>query len=210
MKVNRPADGRRLAGMWNRHACDRAHSRSKRKPRLMIGPKRLMPATAFMLLIGASSAVAQAPPPPQRTTATFEDWTIRCEIRVGPPPQKSCEMTQAVQIQGQPNPISQVAIGRPTKADPLKLVIQVPINVWLPTGVKLLADDKDPGILTNYKRCLPAACFADVEIKDDTVKKLRSLTENGKLQFKDANQQDVALPVSFKGFGQAFDAMAKE
>ena len=28
--------------------------------------------------------------------------------------------------------------------------------------------------------------------------------------FKDANQRDVALPVSFKGFGIAYDALTKE
>jgi invasion protein IalB len=38
---------------------------------------------------------------------------------------------------------------------------------------------------------------------------LRGLKTNGKLQFKAANEKDVAVPVSFKGFGDAYDAMQK-
>jgi invasion protein IalB len=164
------------------------------------------------VLAFAGPAHAQTQPPagaaPQRTTATYEDWTVRCETHPGKP--KTCEMVQAVHIKGQANPISQIAIGRTNKADPLKAVFQVPINVWLPTGVKLVYDDKEPGIAATYKRCLSAACFADLEIKDDIVKKLRGRTEQGHLQFKDAAQRDIAIPVSFKGFGQAFDMLAKE
>ena len=51
--------------------------------------------------------------------------------------------------------------------------------------------------------------LADTDLKDDLVKKFRGLDESGKLQFKDGAQQDIAIPVSFKGFGQAYDAMQK-
>ena len=122
---------------------------------------------------------------------------------------KTCEMVQAMQIKGQAQPVTQIAIGRQTKTEPMKIVFQVPINVWLPTGIKLVADDKDPGILGTYRRCMPAACIADADIKDELIKKLRGLSESGKLQFKDGAQQEIAIPVSFKGFGQAYDAMQK-
>ncbi len=155
-------------------------------------------------LLWAGAAMAQAP---QRTTATYEDWTVRCEVHEAT---KACEMTQAAQVQGQANPLTQIAIGRPSKTEPLKIVFQVPINVWLPTGVRLTTDDRDPGLLASYKRCIPGGCFADSELKDDVVRRMRSATENGKLHFKDAAQKDVTIPVSFKGFGQALDALAKQ
>jgi invasion protein IalB len=163
----------------------------------------------FLVTLMPAAVFAQTAP--QRTTATYEDWTLRCETREGTPPQKTCEMVQAVQIQGQGAPISQIAIGRASKGAPLKVVFQVPINVWLPTGVTLISDDKEPtGLAATYKRCLPAACLADTELKDDLVKKLRARTDPGRLEFKDGGQRNVAIPVSFKGFGQALDAMAKE
>src|SRR5581483_6086403 len=141
---------------------------------------------------------------PQRTTATYDDWTLRCENQEHG---KTCEIVQTTQVQG--NPVSQIAIGRPNKSEPVKIVFQVPTNVWLPTGVRLTVDDKDPGIAAAFKRCIGNACFADIDLKDDALKKLRAQQENGKLLFKDANQKDAALPVSFKGFVAAYDAMMK-
>lgn len=155
-----------------------------------------------VFLTVSSPAFAQTP---RLTTATYDDWTVRCEMREAG---KSCEMEQTSQVQGQP--ISQVAIGRPTKSEPLRIVFQVPINVWLPAGVTLVLDDKDPGVNATFKRCVGNGCFADTDLKDEIVKKLRTRTENGKLLFKDANQRELTVPVSFKGFGAAFDAMAKE
>ena len=167
---------------------------------------------ACALLLGGAGSVAAQPaaPTPQQTTATYDDWIVRCETLPGPPPQKTCEMVQFTQVKGQPGVLTQIAIGRPVKGQPIKLVIQVPISVWLPAGVKLVPGAKDAGVTATFKRCVPTACFADVGVRDDTIRKFRSTTEAGKLQFKDANQKDVALPVSFKGFGPAYDALLKE
>jgi invasion protein IalB len=47
-------------------------------------------------LLLAGGALAQAPaqaPTPQRTTASYEDWTVRCEAR-GTPPVKACEWSR--------------------------------------------------------------------------------------------------------------------
>lgn len=154
----------------------------------------------FILAAGAASAQT-----PRLTTATYDDWTVRCETINAV---KTCEVEQTSQVQGQP--FSQVAIGRPSKSEPLRIVVQVPINVWLPTGVTLLVDDKEPGIAASFKRCVGAACFADADLSDEAIKKLRAGTEKSKLTFKDAAQREVSVPVSFKGFAPAFEAMAKE
>ena len=177
----------------------------------------------FIAQVGIAAAQAPAPPAaatpgapsaPQQTTATYEDWIVRCETHAGPPAQKFCEMVQFTQVKGgqggQGGVVSQIAIGRPVKGQPVKLVIQLPIGVWLPTGIKLLTGAKDPGLLTTFKRCLPQACFTDAEINADMIRKFRTTTEAGQIQFKDGNQKDASLPVSFKGFGTAYDALQKE
>ena len=161
-------------------------------------------AAALIGTIGLAQAQA-----PQRTTATYEDWTVRCEMQ-GTPPVKTCEMAQSTTAQGQPNPITQVAVGRANKSDPVRVVFQVPVNVWLPVGLKFVYDDKEPAVPAAFKRCAPIGCFADTELKDDVVKKLRARATPGYFEFKDAAQRDVKIPVSFKGFGQALDALAKE
>ena len=159
------------------------------------------------VLLGIGVASAQTP---QQTTATYEDWIVRCETQPGPPPVRVCEMVQYTQAQGQAGVISQIAIGRPVKGQPIKVVFQVPLGVWLPTGVKLATGAQDAGLAAAFKRCVAAGCFADLEVRDDAIRKLRATSEPGKLQFKDGSTKDVSVPVSFKGFGAAFDALAKE
>ena len=156
-------------------------------------------------VVAAAGASAQTP---QQTTASYEDWIVRCETVAGPPPKKSCEMVQSTQMQGQ-GVVSQIAVGRPVKGQPVKIVVQLPNGVWLPTGVKLVAGNSDPGLTATFKRGLNG-CFADFEVKDDTIKKFRSIPEPGQIQFKDGTVKDISLPLSFKGFGAAFDALSKE
>jgi invasion protein IalB len=162
-------------------------------------------AAALSLITIAVAAQAQT-----RTTATYDDWTLRCEQREGPPPVKSCEMVQSATTQGQAQPIANIAIGRASKTDPMKIAFQLPINVWLPSAVKLVYDDKEQPLVASFKRCIPAGCFADADLTADLVRKLRARTVNGKFEFKDSGQRDIAIPISFKGFGTAYDALAKD
>jgi invasion protein IalB len=170
--------------------------------------RSVLPILALVVLAQAPvpAALAQAP---TRTTATYEDWTVRCETPQGSA-QKSCEVFQAQQPQGQTSPVSQVAIGRAAKTDPLKIVVQVPVNVWLATGIRLLWDDKQPPLALTYRRCVPGGCFADADLSDDLLRRMRGRTDPGRLEYKDAIQRDLGIPVSFKGFAQAIDALAKQ
>jgi len=147
---------------------------------------------------------------PQRTTATYEDWIVQCEMQTGSPPQKACEMTQVTQVEGRNIPFSRVAIAQPTKNQPVKLVVQLPVNVSLLVNVRIQVSDSDPGLAAPFARCVPTGCFADVEVNDDALKKFRATSGAGKLSFADAGGHNVAVPLSFKGFSQAFDALAKE
>lgn len=162
----------------------------------------------------AAPTVQQSAPSdaPQRTTATYADWVVQCETQAGPPSQKVCEMTQVVQVQqqGQSAPFSRVAVAHPTKGQPVKLVVQVPVNVTFATNVRIQTGDADPGVTAPFARCVPSGCFADFEVKEEALKNLRSASAAGKLSFADAGGHDVNVPLSFNGFNQAFEALAKE
>jgi len=175
------------------------------------GPRQFSQILTCALLISQTDTAAaqSATPAPQLTAATYNDWIVRCETQQGPPQQTNCEMLQFTRLKGQQGVLTQIAIGRRAKGQPIKLVIQTPIAVWLPAGVKLASDNKLVGILATFKRCMPAACFADVDIKDDTITGFRTTTEVGKLQFKNAKQEDIEVEVSFKGFGAAYDALMR-
>jgi invasion protein IalB len=156
-----------------------------------------------VLLTGAGMANAQSKTP-QMTTATYDDWTVRCEVRDAV---TSCEMSQAMQIKGQAQPVSQIAIGRLTKTDPLKMVFQVPINIWIPDNIALVIDETTTAVKANFTRCVPVGCFAEADLKDDMIARLGKADKGGRLEFSDAGRQKIAIPVSFKGFTAAYDGL---
>jgi len=147
---------------------------------------------------------------PQQTTATYAGWVVQCQTQAGPPPQKICDMAQVTQVQGKGVPFSRVAIAHPVKGQPVKLVVQVPVNASFATSVNIQTSDDDPGFIAPFARCLPAGCFADFELKEDILKKLRAASGVGKLTFADAGGHNISVPLSFNGFGQALDALARE
>ena len=165
-----------------------------------------------MFGIFAGPALAQpkpaaAPAPaeqPAATTATYQDWLMRC---VAGEKARTCEIVQNLQVQGQ-GVVASVAVGKVEATGPLRLVIQVPAGVWLPTGIKVQVSEKAKPLPLEFKRCLQA-CFAELELDAATVQALRSATENGSFTFEDGARKPVTLPVSFKGFVPALDASLK-
>ena len=180
---------------------------------------------AGLLVSVAGSASAQQPAPrepsaqaeapaqsesPQRTTATYDDWVVQCETQAATPPEKFCDMAQVTQVQGKNLPFSRVVIAHPQPGQPVKLIVQVPVNASFATNVRVQVSDSDAGFGAPFARCLPAGCFAEFDIKDDLLKKLRAASGAGKISFVDASGHDIAVPLSFNGFDQAFDALSKE
>ena len=155
---------------------------------------------------------APASASPDRTTASFGDWTLRCErpsIPAGAA--RICEVAQSILIQGQQAPIAQIAIGRVNKSDPLKVTIVLPHNVTLSTQPGLLADDKDAKpVDAAWQRCLPMGCLAETVLRDELLKRLRGLDDAGAIVFKDGTSREIKLPFSKRGLSQALDALAKE
>jgi len=147
---------------------------------------------------------------PQRTTATYGDWIVQCVTNTNPPSEPVCDMAQVTQLQGKNIPFSRVAIAHPDKGQPIKLIVQVPVNASFATEVHIQTGDDDPGIIAPFTSCTPNGCFAEFALKDDMMRKLRAATSVGKVSFADAGAHTVTVPISFNGFGAAFDALAKK
>jgi invasion protein IalB len=127
-----------------------------------------------------------------------------------PPSAEVCDMAQVTQLEGKNIPFSRVAVAHPDKGQPVKLIVQVPVNASFATSVHIQTGDDDPGIVAPFTNCTPNGCFAEFALKDDMLKKLRAATSVGKFSFADAGGHSVAVPISFNGFGAAFDALAKK
>lgn len=158
---------------------------------------------------------APAPPPvsadPTVTTASFGDWTTRCEKGAGDKPQRICEAVQTVQLPNAAAPVAQIAFGHASSTEPVKLVLVLPVDVWFPSTVRVFGADKDAqGVELTWRRCLPVGCFAENAAPDDAMRRWRGETGQGRIAYKDGVGRDVALPISFRGLAQALDALAKQ
>jgi invasion protein IalB len=165
--------------------------------------------SASLLVLGLSCAHADAQTP-ERTTAAYGDWTVSCVTPPDAGGKKACAIVQFQSVQGQTNPVSRIAISRPTKNEPFTLFLQVQTNVWFQSGVSFVTDQSEPLLMSTFRWCIPARCLADAALTDALVNKLRAQKNPGRITYKNASQADVSIPLSFNGFSEAMDALQKE
>ena len=179
----------------------------------------------FTALLLATPAMAQQTPTAQQaqpqkptagveptsTTASFGDWVLRCQKVEGAAVTRLCEVAQSLMVKGQSAPVAQIAMGRSSPKERMRLTVVLPVNVSFPSAPRLALGDKpEQAMALAWKRCLPMGCFADVELTDDLMKRLRASAEGPRLGFTDGAGRDLALPFSLSGLPQALDALAKE
>lgn len=160
----------------------------------------------------APAPAAPIPAEPSSTTASFGDWTLRCQrLADAGKTVRICEVAQVLQAQGQQAPIAQIALGRLANGEPVRVTAVMPVSVSFPSSVQITMGEKDAKpVDLPWRRCLPTGCFAEAAPGDDVLKQWRKAGEPGRILFKDAAGRDLALPLSARGLDQALDALAKE
>ncbi|HEX2525019.1 MAG TPA: invasion associated locus B family protein [Geminicoccus sp.] len=177
----------------------------------------------LFLLVPALAGAADAPvaPPPSAkpdpamldqpsvTTATYGDWLVRCLPKAGGAPgERFCEVTQGIQLADRQGLIARLVLGRLEKDGPLRLVVQLPLGTWLPSGATLFLDaETKAGLAAPFTICLQD-CLANVVVPDDLVDDLKTAPGPGRLEYVNGARKLVALPVSFKGLKAALEADA--
>ncbi len=176
---------------------------------------------AALGLLAALPAGAQprqpAPPPapapaaaaPERTVSQYGDWALTCLQGAGQP--RRCEVGTTLQDQ-QRRLGAAVAFGRLSKDTPMRLVVQVPVNVRVSVPLRLVleASEVTP---QPFAACNPNGCFTELELRDDVLlRRLRSRNADapGRLEWKDAGGNDLVLPLPVRGFAAAMDALGRE
>jgi len=170
-------------------------------------------------------AKASIPSEPTATTASYGSWVLRCvqlpasaqtaadASKSGRAGAQTCEVMQTVQVQGQSQPIAQVAIGRLPGEKELILTALVPVNISLPGTIHLsgngkTGDEEKGGLELSWQRCLAGSCAASAKPDAASLAILRAGTD-GQLRFTDASGQTVAIPLSWNGLDQAMAALDK-
>jgi len=170
-------------------------------------PARGAPATTT----APPAAAAPAPrrpesagvPRPDRTTASYGDWVLRCELAAGGG-ESSCEVAQTV-LDGRGQALAQLT-ARGVALGQVALTAQVGINIAVSEPMRLLVEDQ-PALILAFRRCFPRGCFAEGQLPEGDVGTLARRAEAAKLDFRDAEGNTVSVPVSLRGLAPALEAL---
>ena len=185
----------------------------------MAGPAQAQTAKPAAPVRTSGNAPAAQPAPakpvgaePGATTATWGDWLMRCQrIGEGDKAIRACVVAQTIQVADRPAPLAQIALGRVPGDAGLHLTAALPVNLSFPASVQVTpAGTGAPTITLEVRRCVPAACFAETRLSDEQIKALGAGEAQGRLSFRSATGQTVAVPISPRGLLQAIAALDKE
>jgi len=168
-------------------------------------PAATAPAKTATPAPAPAPASSTAPAGPDRTAETFGDWTLLC-IRSGE--QKACEVNLSVQDRQQ-QIAATLAIGGLNAGKPRLMVARLPVNVTTTQPVRLVLEG-DGTVLLPLRNCIPAGCFGQLELTDDAILRrlrARDASTGHRLEWNDAGGASVGIAVSFRGVGNALDAL---
>ena len=158
----------------------------------------------------ASEAPVVESASPDRTTETFGDWSIAC----GAPSsggERTCEVETTIVLRGQSAPFARLAVTRPAKDKPARIVALVPVNVSTGSPVAIVVEPGKSEVSLPFKSCVPAACVAEAEISKEQIQALRAAGKPaGELRLVDASGKSASVQVSLRGLNQALDAYFKQ
>lgn len=168
-----------------------------------------------------AAPAAPAPAPataPDRTSAAYGDWTLRCETTrpAGQPAQRLCEIALTF-TDARNQPVAQMVMGRTARAEPMRVILQVPIETRVEEAARLQADPAaaaGEALSLPFKLCSVArgGCFAEAELPNDAaLRRLRARGDApGRVTFRDSAGREIHLTMSLRGFGAALDALGRE
>jgi invasion protein IalB len=140
--------------------------------------------------------------------ATYGDWVLKCLS--DSQNAKLCELTQLVIEKEKRTPFAQIAIGRLKPDQPLQVTLVAPTNVTFASAARVKTDEKDPNpVDLGWARCLPNACYASAQIKEETFRSWMTKTGPGQVLFLNGAGQVMTIPISFKGLEPGIAAMSR-
>lgn len=160
---------------------------------------------------------AQAQAPGVRSTR-FDDWYLRCvDVKdTGDRTVQQCEVAQVAQVQQGEGTIDVLTLaiakvapeaGKNAATDDFLLTALVPLNVVLPIGLVLAADDKDLGTIP-YRNCNEVGCWAQKKLDQKTVAALQKGAA-GQARLRLMNGKNINLKFSLKGLSRALAELQK-
>jgi invasion protein IalB len=165
----------------------------------------------------ATRTPTQAPPAPKaqpdtapaaqigetkKPTAGGPGWAVNCSSEAG---QKglSCRMSQTVITKPSGRTLTNVAFLLAPEAKSPEVLLQLPLGLFIPAGATYRIDQNAPQRLS-IRACDRSGCYARAPVPPAT---MSSLTKGKqlKIEFKNAAEKPVSIPLSLDGFATAYE-----
>ncbi len=157
-------------------------------------------ALAAAVCVGAGSNDAAAQSRDGKVRSQHGDWQVVCKP---PPPGASdevCAVVQSVTAEDRKNVGLTVYFQKFTDGTQV-LRVFAPLGVLLPRGLGLKIDGKDIGNAP-FRRCHSFACYAQVTVDGELVKKLTTGDQAIFIIFQ-TEEAGIGIPISLSGFNDA-------
>jgi len=155
---------------------------------------------------------------PQIVSKGYGAWALRCRKEPekkakeeAAKAERPCEISETISAPNHAGTLAKVTVARPGGGTgPLSVLVLLPNNVSFPSSVHIRTDAKDIwGVELPWTRCIPGACLAQTTLAKATIDYWHKLKTTGQIVFMDSTGQQITLPMSFDGFGDALDALDK-
>ena len=163
----------------------------------------LVLACAVLAATPCIAATAAAPAPVQTNEPqiqNFGDWDVRCfPVKSASP----CDAYFATVRKQTGQRVSSVSIAYVPAQDRYVMQVAAPLGLSIPDGLVIKAGSFSTGKL-QFRRCDQGGCYVETEIDNkliDSLKKADGSESN--IGVVSADGKTLALPLSFKGFGDA-------
>lgn len=148
---------------------------------------------------GTNGDAISAPTPPPL-------WKSQCVgvSRTGP---MECSMEQRLVLEGSGQFLARLMIRIPASASVPVFLIQLPLGVSLPAGLRLSVDGT-PGVSLSFQACDKVGCY----VGDTLPASMEGAMKAGdvvSINFEDSAKQPRQLDFSLQGFTRAFNAINK-
>jgi len=160
----------------------------------------------------AAPATEGAPPGTvkgPRDGQQLQDWTLRCELPQGQPPE-FCEMWQPV-VNQQGERVLLAVVGPLPQIDQPGLLLVLPLGIALPPGT-FLKIDGGPEQPAPVERCEPQGCRIELVIEPELLARLKAGTRalvGFHVYDGQGGRPRVDVPVSLLGFSAALAEVMK-
>lgn len=139
--------------------------------------------------------------------ASYGDWSKVCTTGEGESEgsgEKRCQIVQAATQGESGQRILQTSIGyRGDNKTPV-LTLTAPLGIYLPKGITLSVDNTP--LTTAVNRCSQNGCVGHIQMQETLIEAMKD-NDNGAVLVATTPDNNLKLPLSLKGFTEAFASL---